>query len=337
MERFARTKHVLSVLTTLGVAFTAITMNALNRDDRQIAYRNHFWEIAPACIEAAIENKDQIADCKTVTKANLTIHQHYAEPYFHHPSRPGILSQKVAHKDGSALHKLHIRDVHTNGSKALVAYELDTNTEGTNFSSQIVIAVVSAEGILDVWAQLGGGGDRCQDGYTKFEKFLWSVDGRIAGVQYSVAATPFRLLNPTDQTNWRRLIMAHILGKEVDVPATFRGWIPYGDVDNRVESCAGRIVKEANFKAEKTTVVGVEVSSGRLSRLETESKLNACINASLSEIDRLLDPGRRTVHDWQEAVALGTQQCFTDDSDTVASLRSDLPGGHDLSGRSSSS
>lgn len=318
MARFARTKHVLSVLTTLGVAFTAITMNALNRDELRLAYRNHFWEVSPACIEAAIANKDQIADCKKVSAANLIVHQRYAEPYFNTPRRSGILSQKVIHEEKSKVHHLHIREVHTSGHHALVAYELDTNAEGSAISSQIVIGAVNTDGVLEVWAQLGRGGDRCQDGYTRFEKFLWNAEGRLRGVQYSVAATPFRLLNPSDQTNWRRLIMAGIMGKEVDIPATFRGWIPYGDIENGVGSCAGRIVKEVDFKAEKTTVVGVEVSSAGLRSLDTETKLNACIKASLSEIDRLLDPGRRTVHDWQEAVAAGTSQCLDEEEDLVA-------------------
>lgn len=128
-------------------------------------------------------------------------------------------------------------------------------------------------------------GDRCNDGNK------WVSEASFDGFIFKSAATPFRLLNPDDTTDWRNWYLAKALmdeaGEELDRPAVFNGWEPYEDVTNSANACFGWIVRKFDYET-GFEIIGVELNAGLVANPEDVS-LEGCINNWLaSEAEGLL-------------------------------------------------
>jgi len=127
-------------------------------------------------------------------------------------------------------------------------------------------------------------GDRCNDGLAEIENVSAN------GIAYSVAATPFRLLNPLDDTDWRSHHLAKSLmhegGKELDDPATFMDWQPYDDIFNSANSCSGRIYKFFDFDTGLSAVTDVNFDKIGMGKAASE-ELHACYEQWVSTLPDL--------------------------------------------------
>jgi len=117
-------------------------------------------------------------------------------------------------------------------------------------------------------------GDRCNDGYPT----ILSVDEE--GMVYSTAATPFRLLNPADDTNWR--VMRHLNSiADLDAESDFvplGGWAPYDDVANAAASCAGERVYRLPWGSDNAPeLVGITIDTQRWLE-QTQGAVQSCLN-----------------------------------------------------------
>ena len=120
------------------------------------------------------------------------------------------------------------------------------NTGGTGNFSRIV--GLPLEGDDYFWTAPG---DRCNDG---FQTVL--VYGEES-FTYIRAATPYRLLNYWDDTDWRRISMGVRFGlldeesggtleaalRKLNLPRPFNDYAPYEDVDNSAASCFGYVIQ----------------------------------------------------------------------------------------------
>ncbi|MDB9752611.1 ankyrin repeat domain-containing protein [Oceanospirillaceae bacterium] len=117
-------------------------------------------------------------------------------------------------------------------------------------------------------------GDRCNDGNK------WVSEASFDGFIFKSAATPFRLLNPDDTTDWRNWYLAKALmdeaGEELDRPALFNGWEPYEDVTNSANACFGWIVRKFDYET-GFEIIGVELNAGLVANPE-DATLEGCIN-----------------------------------------------------------
>ena len=117
-------------------------------------------------------------------------------------------------------------------------------------------------------------GDRCNDGNK------WVSKASPGGFEFKSAATPFRLLNPDDTTDWRNWYLAKALmdeaGEELDRPAVFNEWEPYEDVTNSANACFGWIVRKFDYET-GFKIIGVELEKGFEPRPE-DGSLEGCIN-----------------------------------------------------------
>ncbi len=140
--------------------------------------------------------------------------------------------------------------------------EVATNTGGTGvFSSLWVLEQLSERSTFWPWLNISGG-DRCIDGQLRGLEL--SADRFV----YAHAATPFRLLNPTDRTDWRWRYLARASGDTDDAsPSTFMNWRPFDEVANCAICCAGEVVKELDPKTGDTQVTGVYVDRSQWSTM----------------------------------------------------------------------
>ncbi len=156
--------------------------------------------------------------------------------------------------------------------------EVATNTGGTGvFSSLWVLEQLAERPTFWPWLNIPGG-DRCIDGQLRGLEL--SADTLV----YAHAATPFRLLNPTDRTDWRWRHLARASGDTDDAsPSTFMSWRPFDDVANCANCCVGEVVKELNLNTGDTRVTGVYVERSQWSTMfRPDDWLKDCTNEWLN-------------------------------------------------------
>ena len=138
---------------------------------------------------------------------------------------------------------------------------IELNFGGSGWFSYLLVLVETRAG------KIGSGfvrqaGDRCNDGYARWDSFSENGNGI-----YMRSATPFRLVNPLDETNWRAVENAMLFeGKDetsktegmltLADPPLYQSWLPYQDLQNCAACCAGEIVVMQNM-------IGTEVEPGR--------------------------------------------------------------------------
>ena len=138
---------------------------------------------------------------------------------------------------------------------------IDLNFGGSGwFSYLLVLVETQDEAIASGFVQSAG--DRCNDGFARWDRFSENGNG-----VYRRSATPFRLVNPLDETNWRNQSTA-LLFQGVDDeagrqallqmadPPLYAEWLPYEMLDNCASCCVGEIVIMQNM-------IGNEIDAGR--------------------------------------------------------------------------
>ena len=166
--------------------------------------------------------------------------------------------------------------------KYFAPLEIMVNTGGSGWFSSISFAVFSPAQKMIEPIYTEDAGDRCNDGYAEFVSK--SFDDRGVVFRFRTAMTPFRLLNPTDETDWRRLGLAQMLQgssknsdeKKFPNPKTLNGWLPYDDIANSAASCIGWVNKEVNLKREKRSITGVSISPGEIKNFEPQNAMEKC-------------------------------------------------------------
>jgi len=123
-------------------------------------------------------------------------------------------------------------------------------------------------------------GDRCNDGNK------WVSKSTSDGFVFKASATPFRLINPQDTTDWRNWQLAQSLakhgGKELERPPVYNEWLPYGDVENSANACVGWVVRKYDYET-GFEIIGVELNvNPQIDLTSDDLSLSACINSWLA-------------------------------------------------------
>ena len=138
---------------------------------------------------------------------------------------------------------------------------IELNYGGSGWFSYLLVLVETRAG------KIGSGfvrqaGDRCNDGNARWDRFSGNGNGI-----YTRSATPFRLVNLLDETNWRGVSAAMLFdGKDDSAkregmlaladPPLYNSWLPYEELENCAACCAGEIVVMQNM-------IGTEIDPGR--------------------------------------------------------------------------
>jgi len=215
---------------------------------------------SPACIADLIANDKPVPvdDC-LVDLASLETrsHTHELGDVFH------VATIESSETDTLAVS--YSEDAYTDLPNGLRLWPVSTelNGGGTGWFSATKILMRTPEDAVEIVVNLPFG-DRCNDGYAKWIKFDFPY------AYTAVRATPFRLLNPLDEQDWRMLsLQAMVLGKDEDksyllgeatVPL-YQDWLPYDDINNAAMGCMGQIVQVQNL-------LGEEVENGKPYRVD---------------------------------------------------------------------
>ena len=205
------------------------------------------------------------------------------------------------------------------GGKYFAPLEIMVNTGGSGWFSSISFAVFTPiqKTIEPIYTE--DAGDRCNDGYAEFVSK--SFDDRGVIFRFRTAMTPFRLLNPTDETDWRRLGLAQMLQgssknsdeKKFPNPKTLNGWLPYDDIANSAASCIGWVNKEVNLKREKRSITGVSISPGEIKNFEPQNAMEKCsIGIIRSALNFEADEAKLqtfSIDKWQEVLSSVEASC----------------------------
>jgi hypothetical protein len=203
--------------------------------------------------------------------------------------------------------------------KYFAPLEIMVNTGGTGWFSSISFAVFSPAQKMIEPVYTEGAGDRCNDGYAEFVSKSFEDGGVI--FRFRTAMTPFRLLNPTDETDWRRLRLVQRLqdlsensdGKKFPIPKTLNGWFPYDDVANSAVSCIGWVNKEVNLKREKRSITGVSISPAEIKGFVPQTTAEKCsieiISGALNFEENEARLQTFAIEKWQEVLSRIEASC----------------------------
>jgi len=181
---------------------------------------------------------------------------------------------------------------------------IDLNFGGSGWFSYLLVLVETRAGkIASGFVQQAG--DRCNDGYARWDRFSENGNGT-----YVRSATPFRLVNPLDEINWRGVENAMMFeGKDETAkrqemltladPPLYQSWLPYEELENCASCCVGEIIVMQNM-------IGTEVELGRdygvlsvilytdkIANVATSDKIgDRCLAAGLDAAAEVADPSR---------------------------------------------
>ena len=207
--------------------------------------------------------------------------------------------------------RYHMRIHYTGGGfpDAVMAnwpLSIDLNTGGSGWFSYLLVLVETQNGDIAL-GFVQPAGDRCNDGYARWERFSENGNGI-----YRRAATPFRLVNPLDETNWRAVENALMFdGKDESAqkaemlsianPPLHQDWLPYRELDNCAACCAGEIVMMQSMIGTEIDpgrdygVLGVTVNRQVMDELQTSDKIgDRCLATAVQAAADRADPDRST-------------------------------------------
>ena len=222
-----------------------------------------------------------------------------------------------------------IKTIKVNSNTEALSLLRFVNTGGTGvFSSAIWIKIKTlktggrtAEMILSLPF-----GDRCNDGHPDI------ITDFPEDPIISVAATPFRLLNPDDMHPWRMTRTSMLLQfptgsysaseltkffEKYDIPRPFNNYLPYGDIDNSAASCEGSIDHVYRFSQEVMEPETVLVSINNSSEIvfSKNNKLNNCLtnwlHTTIQEDGQVVSDKKVTfsIEKWREALKVLKKTC----------------------------
>ena len=286
-------KHALTMLITLLFASGAA--------GQAIAHDGHDMLVpSPDCIQTIL-NADtgvQAEDCLTGTATFDT--------------------RKGASHDGTPY---PVAEVDTERYRMIIHYtggafpdaalrhwplSIELNYGGSGWFSCLLVLVETRSG------KIGSGfvqraGDRCNDGFARWERFSENGNGI-----YMHSATPFRLVNPLDETDWRAQANAMLFdGKDEEAqrtemletanPPLYSSWLPYRELENCAACCAGKIVVMQNMLGTEIDagidggrdyrVLGVVLERDAIAALATSEKIgDRCLAAGLDKATAAAEP-----------------------------------------------
>ena len=245
---------------------------------------------SPDCIKDLVENDQPIPIAECLTEIDSL---EYRE--FELTLGGTGLTTSVEQADGAKLGITYHNDLTIYEAETTFwAIEVAQNTGGTGWFSYAQLLMKTPDDNV-VIAVVMPFGDRCNDGDAEWLK----LDLPIA---YTAArATPFRLLNPLDDVNWRMTrIRALALGKDGDkkhllsqaTTPLFKEWLPYDDLENSAASCMGHIVHAQNLTGEnfsngkpyRVDAVIVDVSYAE-QLIQSDSAADRCFGKALKDSD----------------------------------------------------
>ena len=183
---------------------------------------------------------------------------------------------------------------------------IELNYSGSGWFSYLLVLVETRSGMV------GSGfvqpaGDRCNDGNATWDRFLENGNG-----VYMRSATPFRLVNPLDETDWRAVANAmQFEGRDEEAqraqmlatanPPLYSSWLPYRELENCAACCAGKIVVMQNMLGTKIDasidggryyrVIGVVLDGEAVATLATSEKIgDRCLAAVLEKATAAAEP-----------------------------------------------
>lgn len=207
--------------------------------------------------------------------------------------------------------------------EGLYLYESSWNGGGSGTFSSIK-GVELRNNMLTLVSNIAGG-DRCNDGDIDYI----SVDRQTGSVNYAKSATPFRLLNYKDGTDWRRMSLAHSLSSEYDeensestledfaksqgAPGLYDNLSPYDDIDNCAMCCIGHTINKFDVLSEEIEPVGITLYKSNLTEVFREgcfydwiAEENFKQYESYSENDELIYLDQQ---DWARALKSFSSKC----------------------------
>lgn len=179
---------------------------------------------------------------------------------------------------------------------------IELNFGGSGWFSYLLVLVETKAGkIASGFVQPAG--DRCNDGYARWDRFTENGNGI-----YLRSATPFRLVNPLDETNWRAVQDAMLFEAKDDAarraemlaladPPLYQSWLPYEELDNCAACCVGDIVVMQNLLGTEIDpgrdygVLGVVLDPEKVAALATSDRIGSrCLAAGLEEAAARAEP-----------------------------------------------
>ena len=138
---------------------------------------------------------------------------------------------------------------------------IEINYGGSSWFSYLLVLVETRNGSIAL-GFVQSAGDRCNDGFARWDRFSENGNG-----VYRRSATPFRLVNPLDETDWRNMFNALLLQDADDDakrqamlqmadPPLYVDWPPYQELDHCATCCVGEIVV-------MQSMIGTEIDPGR--------------------------------------------------------------------------
>ena len=190
-------------------------------------------------------------------------------------------------EDGDETWIAHLADYLPKGEKntGIYIYEIAVNTGGTGYFSSIDLFQLYNNNILEYLGSINGG-DRCNDGNLEY------IASDDQGITYATSATPFRLLNYKDTTNWRGVSSAHLIAKidqedlslsdyakSINLPSFFHDIEPYEDIDNSAQGCVGNIVRLYQFDKDQKKMLGLIINKSFLKdNISSSESGHACFD-----------------------------------------------------------
>lgn len=151
-----------------------------------------------------------------------------------------------------------------------------------------------------------GTGDRCNDGYPIIKSI--SPEGLI----YTTAATPFRLINPFDDENWRSKRLSNLLLPTEDVDShLLGGWMPYDDISNSAMSCAGERIYNLDLTTLEPKLIGVQIDPARWLD-QDQGRVQPCVNRWLLSLNEINPEGFKSkinLEDWVNELTILEEVC----------------------------
>lgn len=240
----------------------------------------------PLCIEEFVEDKwEKPFDMKECTSRNP---MDGLKPVENAP-KPTYYADRVDHLENGTGAGWSGYVQYTIAGRLNNIYDIEYiySGGGTGSFSRIFTFRLNDDGKAEMLAFVSFG-DRCNDGYAKFEKSFASGDSQVI---ISSEATPFRLLNASNRYDWRNAFWSKMAIKndpepdkaleKLGIPNLFNGWSPYEDIANSAASCSGRIHWKFDDTISEWFPVKFEVSEDAFTReyVSQKDEIKECLNA----------------------------------------------------------
>lgn len=185
-----------------------------------------------------------------------------------------------------------------------VLLEVSDSGGGTGIFSRLLLMEKREDSMYRELLRIHGG-DRCNDGVMR----LISITPEE--VIYSTAATPFRLLNPVDGSDWRMLSLYEMLAdgsRPIKRPATLSGWQPYKQIAHCAICCEGDLIRRYDIAQETNEVVAVSFAENAFANATRDDAINECLNR-WSDGHATIDLANIAIEDWLAELARLEEVC----------------------------